>query len=155
MRKIDFISRPLPLAEPVTVAILITTSLMRLSVIFGSGLKALLHCWSSGLVYLRFRVCRLFLGVRDQDLGFLHVPGTRGAALGAQAAVHAQVLVLDHHPARLRQGAGDEEGLFQVLGGRRQALPELLLAAVRRDGQAVHRADVDAGVALDAELVDE
>src|ERR1022692_1319921 len=33
---------------------------------------------------------------RDQQLEFLHVPCGRRAALGAEAAVNAEVLVLDH-----------------------------------------------------------
>src|ERR1700752_1331477 len=37
-----------------------------------------------------------------------HVPGVGRAALGAQAAVQADVLVLHHHPARLLQRPGDE-----------------------------------------------
>ena len=46
-----------------------------------------------------FRFCpdRFVLRVWKQDLRFLHVPGAGRAALGAQAAVHADILVLDHH----------------------------------------------------------
>jgi hypothetical protein len=39
------------------------------------------------------------LGGVEQEL--LHVPGAGGAALGAQAAVQADVFVLDHHAAGL------------------------------------------------------
>ena len=39
----------------------------------------------------------------DLDQELLHVPGAGGAALGAQAAVQADVLVLDHHAAGLQR----------------------------------------------------
>ena len=93
-------------------------------------------------------------GVRHVEQELLHVPGAGGAALGAQAAVQAHVLVL-HHDACGLQLAGDVEVLRQVLRRSVEASTEVLLFAVLREGDAVHRADVDAGVALDAQLVGE
>ena len=53
---------------------------------------------------------------------------------------------------RLWKPPGNEEILSQVLGRGHEAGAQIVLIAVRRDRQAVHRADVDTGVALDAEL---
>src|SRR5882672_722015 len=93
-------------------------------------------------------------GVRQVEKEFLHVPGAGRAALGAQAAVQAHVLVLRHDPAGLER-ARDVE----VLGGipRRcgKARAQVRLLAVLGERDAVHRADVDAGVALDAQPVGE
>ena len=44
------------------------------------------------------------------------------------------------------------QGLSDVHRRRLEARAQLGLLAVRRDGEALHRADVDAGVALDAQL---
>jgi hypothetical protein len=63
--------------------------------------------------------------------------------------VQADVLVLHHHAAGL-QLAGHIEVLRQVERGRLQALAQVGLVAVRRERDAVHGADVHAGVALDA-----
>ena len=90
------------------------------------------------------------LGGLEEEL--LHVPGAGRAALGAQAAVQADVLVLDHHAAGL-QRAADVQVLRQVRRRRLQARAQVGLVAVGGEGDAVHRADVDAGVALDAQLV--
>src|SRR5437667_1629965 len=93
-------------------------------------------------------------GVRQVEEELLHVPGARGAALGAQSAVQADVLVLDHHPARLQLPRH-----VQVLRGvpRRgvEAAAQVGFFAVPREADAVHRADVHAGVALDAQPVGE
>ena len=40
----------------------------------------------------------------DLEKELLHVPGSGRAALGAQAAVHADILVLDHQAAGLLEG---------------------------------------------------
>src|SRR6478735_9469173 len=61
------------------------------------------------------RPCR-----RHLEQEFLHVPGPRRAALGAQAAVQADVFVLDHHPAGL-ETFGDVERLVGVSGRGAQA----------------------------------
>src|SRR6266850_4795287 len=93
-------------------------------------------------------------GLRQLDQVLLHVPGAGGAALGAQAAVQADVLVL-HHDARGLQRAGDVKILGQVLRRRVEPRAEILLLAVGDEADAVHRADVDAGIALDAQPVGE
>ena len=81
---------------------------------------------------------------------FLHVPGAGGTALGAQPAMQADILVLHHHPPGL-QVRGDVEVLVRMRGGRLQALAQIAFLAVGGEGDAIHRADVGAGVALDAE----
>src|ERR1700709_2635957 len=86
-------------------------------------------------------------GLRDHEL--LHVPGAGRAALGAQAAVQADVLVLDHHAARLEL-ARDVEVLRQIEGRRLQPRTQAGFVPRRRERDAVHRADVHGGVALDA-----
>src|SRR5258708_4720293 len=48
---------------------------------------------------------------------FLHIPGGSGAAFGAEAAVQADVLVLDHDAFRLGQSLGNVEVLRQVERG--------------------------------------
>src|SRR3989441_4727362 len=92
--------------------------------------------------------------VRQVEQELLHVPGAGRAALGAQAAVQAHVLVLRHDSARL-QGARDVQILGGVLRRRGEARAQVRLLAVLREADAVHRADVHAGVALDAQLVGE
>ena len=79
----------------------------------------------------------------------MHVPGGGGTTLGAESAVHADVLVFEHHPFRLGQLLGDKESLIGVDGGGREPALQILLLAVGSDGQAEDRTDVDAGIALD------
>src|ERR1039457_1202105 len=55
---------------------------------------------------------------RDQELEFLHVPRRRGAALGTESAVDAEILVLDHAPPRLGERRGDVQRLIEVLRRR-------------------------------------
>ena len=83
---------------------------------------------------------------------FLHIPGRRRAALGAEPAVHADVLVLHHHAARVLERFADIERLRDVLRWRLEPRSQIGLLAVWRHGQAIDRADIDASVALDAEL---
>ena len=90
-------------------------------------------------------------GVRHLDEGLLHVPRPGRAALRAQAAVQADVLVLGHDPSGLEPGA-HVEVLRGVARGGAEARAHLGLLAVGGEGDAVHRADVHAGVALDAQL---
>src|SRR6266446_6671554 len=92
------------------------------------------------------------VGQIEQEL--LHVPGAGGAALRAQAAVQADVLVLRHDPAGLER-AGDVEILGGIPRRRGEARAQVRLLAVLGEGDAVHRADVHAGVALDAQPVGE
>src|SRR3954470_16834542 len=93
-------------------------------------------------------------GVGHLDERLLHVPGAGGAALGAQAAVQAYVLVLHHDPLGL-QWTRNVEILRQVAGRRIQLSTQRLLFVILGEGDAIHRADVDAGVALDAEAIGE
>src|SRR5690606_31536026 len=87
--------------------------------------------------------------MRLQQQELLHVPGTGRATLGAQAAVQAHVLVLDHHPQRL-QRPGHVQFLFEVQRRRGQPGAQVGFVAVGGEGDAVGRANVHAGVALDA-----
>src|SRR5882672_8434958 len=93
-------------------------------------------------------------GMRQVEEELLHVPGAGRAALGAQAAVQAHVLVLRHDLAGLER-ARDVEILRRVLRRGGEARAQVGFLAVLGEGDAVHRADVDAGVALDAQLVRE
>ena len=68
--------------------------------------------------------------------------------------MQADVLVLDHDAAGLER-VGDVEVLGQVQRRRLQPRAQLLLGPVHREGDAVRRADVDAGVALDAQVARE
>ncbi len=64
--------------------------------------------------------------------------------------MQADVLVLHHHPPGL-EAVGDVERLFEMRGGRFQPLPQVGFLAVLRKRDAIHRADVDAGIAFDAQ----
>src|SRR6185369_791031 len=104
MRKIACMRRPLALAEPVPLTL--------------ASLSANSLTWSCCL----FCCCTFLPRVRKDELELFHVPGRRRAPLCAQAAVHADVLVLHHHPPGLRQG-------------RRNV--DRLLGVDRRDGEAL------------------
>src|SRR6478735_8620197 len=136
LRKMDFMSSVLALAEPVpfTVAILIA-KLFTLSGI--SSALGKLGSVRGGFVG----------GVRPLDRGLLHVPGRGRATLGAQAAVHTQVFVFDHDAPGMFQRTGYVQGLSDVLGRRLEPRTKIFFLAVRRDRQAIHRTDIDAGVA--------
>src|ERR1700686_1544509 len=88
---------------------------------------------------------------RDQQLEFLHVPRGGWAPLGAEAAGDAETLVLDHDAPGLGQRRGYVQRLVEVPGGCHQSRAQIGLVTVLGDGQALHRADVDARVALDTE----
>ena len=64
--------------------------------------------------------------------------------------MQADVLVLGHDAASL-EAVGDVDVLGGVGGGRLEALAQLILRPVGCESDAIHRADVDAGVAFDAE----
>src|SRR6267378_3292980 len=106
----------------------------------------------SGRFLLRRAAAVPRVGQVEQE--FLHVPGARRAALGAQPAMQAHVLVLRHDPARL-QRPRDVEILRGIPRRRGEARAQVRFLAVLGEGDAVHRADVHAGVALDAQLVGE
>src|SRR5437762_3177763 len=93
-------------------------------------------------------------GVRQIEQELLHVPGARGAALGAQPAVQAHVLVLRHDLAGLER-ARDVEVLGGIPRRRGEAGAQLRFLAVLGESDAIHGADVHAGVALDAQPVGE
>ena len=76
----------------------------------------------------------------------MHVPGCGGAALGAQAAMDADVLVLHHHPPGLLQRSGNKKRRSGL--SRRQKATQLGLVPIPSDAKAVHRANIEAGVAL-------
>src|SRR5258708_38582256 len=66
--------------------------------------------------------------------------------------MHTDVLVLDHDPARLRQRRRDIQRLRTIGRRRSQMAAQLSLRAIVGDGEAIDRTNVDAGIALDAQL---
>jgi hypothetical protein len=166
-----FISSALALAEPVpfTLAILMVKSLSLgpfAELLIEPDLRVLASLYRTaveewvGVACLRsladLRAAGadgLIDGMRPLQGELLHVPGRGRAALGAETAVHAQVLVLDHHAPVCGSGPLTYSACVDVFRGRRQRLcagpPR---SPDRRHRQAVRRADVDAGIALDAEL---
>src|SRR4029078_7164725 len=90
--------------------------------------------------------------VRYRERRLLHVPGPGRAALGAQPAVHAEVLVLDHHAPGLLERRGREKRLTGTQPRRLEPLLDLRLRAVRHDREAIDGTNVEARGALDAEL---
>src|SRR6266436_8346327 len=81
---------------------------------------------------------------------FPHVPRPGGTTLRAQSAMQADVLVLGHDAAGL-EGVRNIDVLGEVLGRRLEVGAQLSFGGVGQEGDAVHRADVDAGVAFDAQ----
>src|SRR5271170_1165750 len=65
--------------------------------------------------------------------------------------MQADILILDHDPPGLQRIA-DIEVLFEVEGRGRQPPAQLIFAAVVGKGDAIHRANVDAGIAFDTQL---
>src|SRR6267378_3810665 len=125
LRKIDFISSVLELAEPVpfTVAILMVKSLTR--VLFAGDIVVL-----GNPGFTRREHPGLVHGQRPVQFRLLHVPGRGRAALRAQAAVHAQILVLHHDAAGLRQARGHVQRLLEVLRRCLEARAQLRFLAV-------------------------
>src|SRR6202051_1308505 len=78
-----------------------------------------------------------------------HVPGAGRTAFGAESAVQANVLVLDHHASGL-EAFGHVEILGEVAGRGLRSRGRVGFLAVLRESDAVHRADVDTSVAFDA-----
>jgi len=102
----------------------------------------------SGVVRITRRLGR---ALEDE---LLHVPRGGWTPLRAEAAVDADVLVLDHESAGLRQRTRSEDSLLQIGRGGRELLPELRLGHARgREREARERADIDACVTLDAQPV--
>ena len=65
--------------------------------------------------------------------------------------MQTNVFILHHHPAGL-EAIADIEALAEIVGRRFEARAQISLLPVGREGDAVHRADVDAGIAFDAGL---
>src|SRR5690606_35494217 len=137
MRRIDRAKSSLAEAdpEPLTFANLTTKSF---TAVMGSTISGGLHADPGSRP-----------GTRHFDQGLAHVPCAGRAPLGAQAAVQADILVLDHDPAGLERN-GDVQVLAGVERRGAQARPQLLLGPVGHEADAVGRADVGAGVAPDA-----
>ena len=91
---------------------------------------------------------RLAARLRGVEVELLHVPRAGRAALGAETAVQADVLVL-HHNARGFEPVLHVKILREILCGRVEAITELSLFAVLGERDAIHRADIDTSVALD------
>src|ERR1700735_4878473 len=108
MRKMACMRRPLALAEPepLTLASLMAKSLMR-------GAVCVIVSLSSARVARLGRSFYGFPGVGLVKHEALHVPRSGRAALGAEPAVHADVLVLHHEACSLRQRARREDVLRQ------------------------------------------
>src|SRR5216683_32770 len=64
--------------------------------------------------------------------------------------MQADVFVLYHHPPGL-EAVGDIKVLVEMRRGRLQPQPQVGFLAVLRKGNAIHRADIDAGVTFDAQ----
>jgi hypothetical protein len=77
----------------------------------------------------------------------LHVPGGGGAAFGAEAAVEADVFVLDHDAAGL-EAVGDVDVLRNIQGGYFCAAAKVGFLTIRDKADAACRADVHARVAF-------
>src|SRR5258708_4694864 len=137
MRKIAFMTSELALAEPVplTLANFTTKSFTRLALAIRPGMRRPPHRWRA-----------------ECGWSTSACPRPRSGSVPRTNRMHTDVLVLDHDPRRLRQRCRDIQRL-RVIGGRRgQAAAQNVLRAVLRDGEAIDRADVDAGIALDAQL---
>src|ERR1700719_4032014 len=65
--------------------------------------------------------------------------------------MQTDILVLDHDPSGF-QRIPDVEILSEIEGRSAQASAQLLFFAIVGEGDAIHRANVDAGIALDAQL---
>src|SRR5450755_819527 len=89
--------------------------------------------------------------VPQVEVELLRVPCPCRTALRAESAVQANVLVLGHDAPGF-EPVGDVEILRQIARWSIQSRSEVGLVAIRRERDAIHRTDVDARVALDAQL---
>src|ERR1700734_2663590 len=97
MRKIERISRLFALDDPVP---------LTLASFSAKSLTLLRDCSKcSAAMSGRHRDAHRH-GKRKDELELLHVPRGGGASLRAEPAVDAEILVLDHHAASLRQRRG-------------------------------------------------
>ena len=160
MRRIARAKRPFADAEPepLTFANLTTKSLTRCE-----RFHACVHC-----ARLSPPPCRrsarpraacvrvhAVVGLRHVEQEFLHVPRAGRAALGAQAAVQADVLVLGHDAAGLDRHRRRTAPASRFSAGAISRVRRSASSPFGGERDAVHRADVDACVALDAQLVGE
>src|SRR5882724_6851386 len=155
IRRIDLANSELALAEPdpLTLANLTTKSLtLWIAAARRFNCEAIRFRAREIRSFRRSRLstaaCRSGLGHVEEE--FAHVPRAGRAALGAQAAMQADILVLSHDAPGL-QRIPDIEVLLEVEGRGHQPAAQILFAAVFGKGDAIHRADVDAGVAFDAQ----
>ncbi len=130
MRKMACMSRPLALAEPVpfTFASLKAKSFMR---------------W----LPIRARALHLRSGYKKFKL--LHVPSRRRTAFRAETAVDTNVLVFRHDARRFEAAGRTHRAPGQIQGRRRKPRAQIRLLAIPRDRQALHRANIYAGIAFD------
>src|SRR5437588_10520472 len=152
IRSTDLANSPLALAEPepLTLANLTTKSL---TLRIAAGAVFASNAIVSAL-FIRSSRAACGSGLRHVEQELAHVPGAGRAALGAPAAMQADILVLDHDAAGLERIA-DVEILPEIGCRCAKTLAQLCFLAVFGKGDAIHRADVDAGVALDAQLTGE
>src|SRR5262249_45440264 len=81
---------------------------------------------------------------------FPHVPRPGGTPLCAQSAMQTDVLVLGHDAAGL-EAVRDIDVLGEIFSWSLELGAQFSFGGVGRKGDAVHRADVDAGVAFNAQ----
>src|SRR4029079_8318808 len=147
IRRIERAKRPFAEAEPepLTFANLTTKSLTRESRFTRVSIGARRSVGRGEAVLGRTlgAPARTIVGVRHFEQELLHVPRTGRAALGAEPAVQAHVLVL-HHDTAGAHGRRDVKRLRETVRGRGEPRAQLALAAVRRERDAIRRADVDA-----------
>src|SRR5690348_18301397 len=93
-------------------------------------------------------------GIRFRKQEPPHVPRTGRAALGAQAAMQADVFVLGHHATGL-DGLRHVQILLDVFRRCSEARAQIGFLAVGGERDAIHRAHIHAGVAFDADILRE
>ena len=145
MRRIDFANSSFADAEPepLTLANLTTKSLT-------ASIFALFHGHASSLL----RLVAGGPGLRHFEQEFAHVPRAGRTAFGAQAAMQADVFILHHHAAGFQQ-IGNVQILREIQRRRGEMRAQRHLLVVAREGDAIHRTDVDAGIAFDADILAE
>src|SRR5208337_1297447 len=85
---------------------------------------------------------------------FLHVPGSGRTTLGTEPAMKANILILGHDSACL-EVAADIEVLGKVRGWCLQSGAKVCFFTLFRESDAVHRANIGARIALNAERASE
>src|SRR5690606_34090414 len=130
-----------------------TSSPTRADANMAPGPSKIIRVWELLLRRRRFALARWRLWfaarLRDVEVELLHVPGARWATFGAEAAVQADVFVL-HHDAAGFQAILNVKILRDILRRCVEAIAQFRFFAVLRERNAIHRADIDACIALDA-----